>query len=138
MATVYTNGLGATVEFATSGLNLSPISITTPDREIPSEETFHLGSTEETYEPGGLFANGEVEFEVPYDPSEDLDAVFEAKLKEQITVNYPLRTGQSTPRKVQFNGHIQTLGGQEFAKEGRLVRKVTVKIDDSYQKIAAT
>lgn len=135
MPVLYLNGLGATVDFATSGDTLEIVTLDQPERERPSEETTHLGSTEETAEPGGLENHGAISLEVHHDPemTNFLGAAIEA-----ITVNYPLRSGQTTPAKRQFNGFVTKQGGESFAKTGRITSKLEIMVANGWTEVAPT
>jgi hypothetical protein len=111
-------GTGATIAFATSGFTAECTNIQLPERARESLETTHLGTTTaKTFKPAKLYDSGEVTVTVFHDPAADL---LIGEEPEQITITYPLETGQSTAATAVFTGFVTGQGGESF-KVGELM-----------------
>jgi hypothetical protein len=132
MPTIALEGTGATISFNTSLFSSDLISITLPESTREVIDTTHLGTTTaKTKKPAKLINVGEISCEFDHDPA----AVDLAKRDpEQITIRYPLLTGQSTPTTLVFNGFVSTQGGEEMKVDQRMITKVTIVVNGDITK----
>ncbi len=136
MATIALEGTGATISFGSSSFTSDLISLTLPEFTREAIDTTHLGTTAaKTAKPAKLRAVGDISCEFDHDPAAiDLTG----RDPEQITISYPLLTGQVTPARLVFNGFVTSQGGEEMKVDSRMSTKVTIKVNGDVTKVPAT
>jgi hypothetical protein len=132
MPTVALEGTGSTIAFGSSLFSSDLISITLPENVREVIDTTHLGTTAaKTKKPAKLINVGEITCEFDHDPSAiDLTK----RDPEQITIRYPLLTGQATPTTLVFNGFVSSQGGEEMKIDQRMITKVTIVVNGDITK----
>lgn len=136
MTTIALEGTGASIAFGTSSFTNDLISLTLPEKVREAIETTHLGTTGgKTFKPAKLKNVGVIQAEFDHNPAQAdlLDGQ-----PEQITINYPLLSGQTTPAKLQFTGFVTQQGGEEFRVDARMVTKVSMQVSGDLTYIAPT
>lgn len=95
---------GTSVAFATSGFAMNIDSIEPPNSSREAINTSHLGTTSShTFTPSDLVDNGELNFNGHFDP--DLVPPRNGAA-EQITITWPLESGESTAATWVFSGFL--------------------------------
>jgi hypothetical protein len=126
MATIALEGVGGSITFGTSVYASDQIKITFPTPTRETLDTTHLGTVgAKTSKPARLKDVGSIEVEFDHNPEayDLLDGD-----PETITINYPLRTGQTTPTRWVMSGYAVSVGGEEMAVDAKMVTKVTIKV----------
>lgn len=136
MPTIALEGTGATIQFGSSTFASDLISLTLPEITREAIDTTHLGTTgAKTAKPAKLRNVGEIQAEFDHDPAQ-LDLT--KRDAEQITISYPLLTGQATPTRLVFNGFVISQGGEEMKIDDRMRTKVTIRVNGDITVNAAT
>lgn len=136
MSTIALEGTGSSIQFGSSAFSSDLISLTLPEITREAIDTTHLGTTAaKTAKPAKLRNVGEIGCEFDHNPAAiDLSS----RDPEQITINYPLLSGQATPTKLVFNGFVTSQGGEEMKVDQRMVTKVTIKVNGDITVVPAT
>lgn len=136
MPTIALEGTGASIQFASSSFTADLIMLTLPERSREIIETTHLGTlVSKTFKPAKLQNPGTISAEFDHVP-EAQNLVLNAI--EQITINYPLQAGQTTPTKLVFQGFVSQMGGEEMKVDSRMTTKVTIQVSGDITVVAAT
>lgn len=136
MSTIALEGTGASIQFGSSAFSSDLISLTLPEITREAIDTTHLGTVSaKSSKPAKLRNVGEIQAEFDHDPAAiDLTK----RDAEQITINYPLLSGQVTPTKLVFNGFVTSQGGEEMKVDQRMSTKATIKVNGDITVVAAT
>jgi hypothetical protein len=132
MPTIALEGTGASIAFGSSLFSADLISLTLPESTREVIDTTHLGTTAaKTKKPAKLINVGEISCEFDHDPSQ---LNLTQRDPEQITIRYPLLTGQATPTTLVFNGFVSSQGGEEMKVDQRMMTKVTIVVNGDITK----
>lgn len=136
MPTIALEGTGASISFASSTFTADLISLTLPERAREVIDTTHLGTlVSKTFKPAKLQNPGTISAEFDHNP-EAQNLV--GNPIEQITINYPLQSGQTTPTRLVFQGFVSQMGGEEMKVDSRMTTKVTIQVSGDISVVAAT
>ncbi len=126
---------GASISFGTN-TQITPLIIINydePGRTTQEVEDVDLGSTVKKSFPSAVVDEGELSFVCRYYPGiSDPATILGGNpfgADELITITYPLRAGQTTPRKKTFQGHITKADGIKGAVGTRCERAITIKVN---------
>lgn len=136
MPTIALEGTGASIAFASSTFTADLISLTLPERAREVIETTHLGTlVSKTFKPAKLQNPGTISCEFDHVP-EAQNLVLNSI--EQITINYPLQAGQTSPTRLVFQGFVTQMGGEEMKVDSRMTTKVTIQVSGDITVTPAT
>ena len=136
MPTIALEGTGASIAFALSSFTSDLITLTLPERQREVIETTHLGTTGgKTFKPAKLVNNGTISCEFDHNPAAQK---LVKNPVEQITISYPLESGQTTPARIVFQGFVTGEGGEELKVDSRMTTKATIQISGDITEVPAT
>lgn len=119
-------GTGASIQFEDSGFDAPLVSLTLPEVTREKIETSHLGTTgAKTNKPGKLIANGDISCVFRHDAEQDNLLLEEPEL---ITISYPLLSGESEPKRLQFVGYAISQGGEDVSIDTIMDTNVTLAV----------
>jgi hypothetical protein len=135
-ATVSLEGLGFSVEFATSTVTARLVAMTAPSRTREAIDDSSISETGDIpFIPSAQIDGGEISLEfISVNGDEKL---IEAGT-ETVSIVYPLESGQVTPLKKNFDAFATSEGGEEFSRASRVTKKVTMKVVQTLADTAAT
>lgn len=90
-------------------------------------DTSHAGTSgdNKTYIPADLVEGGTYDFEVMYDPDDDIDAL--VGVSQTITITYPLPSGKMSAATCAFTGYINSWS-EELPIDDKMTCSISIKV----------
>ncbi len=119
-------GNSATIVFGTSGFSADYEMIGGIEATRPSIPTSHLGTqTNETFMPGDLVDNGEIECEFQFNPNTQPPISGAA---ETVTVTFPVPSGLSNGATAAFSAFVRRWKSADLQNNEKMMASVTLKV----------
>ncbi len=137
MAVTADTFFGGTITFGTS--TVLSIDILSGGRSGVSStdiETSHGGTTggNKTYIPGDLIEPGSYDFDVLFDPEDDVDVL--VAVSQTITITYPVPSGKTTGKKAAFTGWISSFD-ETLPIDDKMTASLSLKVAGAVTHTAA-
>jgi len=121
---------GGSLTFATSTVDSVTLGILSGSRSavtVTDIDTSHIGTSGDnmTFIPADLVDGGTYDFDVMYDPDDDVDAL--VGVSQTITVTYPVPSGKSNGATVAFTGYINSWS-QELPLDDKMTASISIKV----------
>ena len=129
---------GGTLAFGTS--TVLSIEILSGSRtgmsivDINTSTTITTGDSH-TYIPGDLIEGGSYQFDVLYDPDDDMDALM--GISQTITITYAVHSSKSTAVRKVFTGWINSFD-EQLPLEDKLTASLGIKVASDVTHTAST
>jgi len=121
-------GTGTAIAFGTSSFTASVLSLSGSDIAREDIDITHMGSTGyKEFMPSDLVDGGSIEMEIAFDPDEQPPISAAA---EEITITFPIATGNSTGATFVFNGYVSSWSW-ETPMEEAMTATITIKVNGS-------
>lgn len=132
IAAEYKNLHGATIAFGTSTtVAMTIISFTEADRAADEIDDQDLASSVKKSFASAVIDEGTLSLVCRYLPGTTDPVTLVGGLDEQITITYPLRTGEATAAKKVFTGHVTKASGIKGGNTDRCERSVDIKVNST-------